>query len=431
MTAQTATHPAREIADRRACDVLVMGGGPGGSATATFLAQQGLNVVLVERDSHPRFHIGESLLPGSMPFLERLGVLDQVAEIGVHKPGAVFVSECGQKEQFFAFRRALLGGPENAYQVRRDQFDELLFRNAANYGVTSMENTEAEVAELDDNGATVLTTGPDGSTTEWQARFLIDASGRSTVTSRMLQQKRPDPRNTSAAIFGHFHGIPGPEGEKEGSIRIHLTNPGWVWQIPLKDGVTSVGLVAPGEYIRTREGGIEDLFRKHFSQHPHLHEMITNAELAAPLRSTGNFSYRATEATGPCHLKVGDAYGFLDPIFSTGVHLALTSASEAAATVQDCMARPARAPRRLAAYDRKIRHRLTFVSWFVYAIHRPCFRYLMMHPQNLLGVEQAVISLLAGDFRPDPRLRARIALFKMIRYLTEKFVRVREHAYAG
>ncbi|MFK7944689.1 MAG: NAD(P)/FAD-dependent oxidoreductase [Paracoccaceae bacterium] len=431
MTAMTSAERATEISDHKTCDVLVMGGGPGGAATATFLAMSGLKTVLVERESHPRFHIGESLLPGSMPFLEKLGVLDQVRKIGVCKPGAVFISECGEVERVFHFKRALLGGPENAYQVRRDEFDELLFRNATANGVTTLEMTEAKVAKLTPNAATVHTTDQDGHTIEWQARFLIDASGRSTVTSKMLQQKRPDPRNTSAAIFGHFHNIQRKEGPDGGNIRIHLTDPGWVWQIPLRDGVTSVGLVAPGEYIRTRESGIEDLFRDHFSRHPHLAQMLDAATPVGALRSTGNFSYRATEATGASHLKVGDAYGFLDPIFSTGVHLALMSAFEAANAVQDCLARPARASRRLAAYDRKIRHRLTFVSWFVYAIHLPSFRYLMLNPRNILGVEQAVISLLAGDFRPDPRLRGRIALFKAIRYLTEKLVRVKEQAHAG
>lgn len=408
--------PAAFAARRQSCDVMVIGGGPGGSATAAFLARHGLDTVLVERDAHPRFHIGESLLPHSIPILDDLGVLRQVQEIGVFKPGAEFVGEDGETEAVFEFRRALLGGPTHAYQVLRSEFDELLFRNAARCGVRTLERTSAVVRDLGEHGATVRTSGPDGDVVDWQARFLVDASGRSTVTSRLLAQKRPDPRNTSAAIFGHFCGIPQQEGARTGNIRIYLTNPGWIWQIPLRGGVTSIGLVAPGDYLRAREGGVDALFAAHIARHPHLADILSPGRPANRLQATGNFSYRAIEAAGPSHVKVGDAYGFLDPIFSTGVHLALLSASEAANAIRDCLAHPTRRLARLAAYDRTIRRRLSFVSWFVYMIHDPSFRHLMLHPRNVLGVEQAVISLLAGDFSADLRLRSRIALFKLFRY---------------
>ena len=414
---QAVTEPGPACAARRqSCDMLVIGGGPGGAAAATFLARQGLDTVLVERDAHPRFHIGESLLPQSLPILEDLGVLGRVRETGVHKPGAEFVSEDGRTEAIFEFRRALLGGPGHAYQVLRSEFDEILFRNAAAEGVRTLERTAATVRELREDGATVRTTGPGGDVVDWQTRFLVDASGRSTVTSKMLAQKVPDPRNTSAAIFGHFHGIPMLEGARAGNIRIHLTRPGWMWQIPLPGGVTSVGLVAPGDYLRAREGGIDALFDAHVARHPHIAAMLAGGTSANRLQATGNFSYKSTEAAGPSHLKVGDAYGFLDPIFSTGVHLALTSARDAAAAIRDCLADPSRRAARLAAYDRSIRRRLSFVSWFVYMIHDPAFRHLMLHPKNVLGVELAVISLLSGDFDPNLRLRSRIALFKLLRY---------------
>ena len=401
---------------RQSCDVLVIGGGPGGSAAATLLARQGLDTVLVERDAHPRFHIGESLLPRSLPILDDLGVLGRVHETGVFKAGAEFVGEDGRSEAVFEFRRALRGGPTHAYQVLRSEFDEILFRNAAEQGVRTLEQTSASVQDLQAEGAVVRTTGPGGEVTDWQTRFLVDASGRSTLTSKLLAQKRPDPRNTSAAIFGHFHGIPAQAGARAGNIRIYLTRPGWMWQIPLRGGVTSVGLVAPGDYLRAREGGIDALFNAHVARHPHIATILSAGTPANRLQATGNFSYISTEAAGPSHVKVGDAYGFLDPIFSTGVHLALTSADEAAAAIRDALARPSRRTARLAAYDRSIRRRLSFVSWFVYMIHDPTFRHLMLHPKNVLGIEQAVISLLSGDFSSDVRLRSRIALFKLFRY---------------
>jgi flavin-dependent dehydrogenase len=233
----------------------------------------------------------------------------------------------------------------------------------------------------------------------------------------MLAQKHPDPRCTSAAIFGHFRGIPRAEGARGGNIRIYLTDPGWVWQIPLRDDITSVGLVAPADYLRQRSGGIEAFFAAHCGRHRHIARMIGDAEMVEPLRATGNFSYRATRATGPSHIKVGDAYGFIDPVFSSGVQLALTSAREAADVVGAILAKPQVRTARLASYHRKIERRIRYVSWFIYQIQEPAFRHLMMNPRDFLGIERAVISLLAGDFRADLRIRTRVALFKLIRYM--------------
>ena len=421
---------AGENPQTKECDVLVVGGGPGGAATAGFLAKRGLDTVLLERESHPRFHVGESLLPRTLPILDELGLLERVHEIGVLKPGAEFVSPDGEVEAIFDFSRALLGGPEHAYQVRRSEFDELLFQRAGELGVRTYEQTAATVEEMTGTGAVVRTEGPEG-TRKWKTRFLVDASGRSTLTSKMLSQKRPDPRNTSAAIFGHFRGVPRHPGARGGNIRIHLTNPGWMWQIPLRDGVTSIGMVAQAENMRARNGCIASHFNEHCARHPHLARMIDGAELVGRLHATGNFSYFSTVAWGDSHIKVGDAYGFLDPIFSTGVHLALTGAREASAAIVDSLENPARRHINLRDYDKAVRRRFSFVSWFVYMIHDPAFRHLMLNPRNVLGVEQAVISLLSGDFRPDIRLRARIALFKAIRYMMGKTGRAREYQYAG
>ncbi|MDT8345709.1 MAG: NAD(P)/FAD-dependent oxidoreductase, partial [Thermohalobaculum sp.] len=396
---------------------MVIGGGPGGAATAAFLAMRGHHVVLVEKERHPRFHIGESLLPRTLPMLDELGVHDAVRAIGVHKPGAEFISEDGRHEAVFDFGRALLGGPDHAYQVRRSDFDQILFDRAAALGAEARQDTAAQILALGPEGAQVRTEGPDGEVIAWQTPVLVDASGRSTLVSNMLSEKRPDPHNTSAAIFGHFRGVPRRADARGGNIRIHLTRPGWMWQIPLRDEVTSIGFVAPGDHLRRRDCGIEAFFAAHCARHPHVAAMLDGAERIGPLHATGNFSYRATAASGPSHIKVGDAYGFIDPIFSTGVHLALTSAREAAAAIGDSLARPATRAARLAQYHRDIERRLSFVSWFIYQIHDPVFRGMMVHPRNVLGVEQAMISLLSGDFRPDPRIRTRIALFRLLRYI--------------
>ncbi|MEM6547891.1 MAG: NAD(P)/FAD-dependent oxidoreductase [Pseudomonadota bacterium] len=405
------------------CDVLVIGGGPGGAAAATLLVQAGLKVVIVEKDKHPRFHIGESLLPHTLPILESLGILDRVREIGLHKPGAEFISEDGEKTVRFHFDRALTDGPDHAYQVIRQDFDKLLFDRAREVGAIALEETVAEIISCDDTEALVQTRpasgdGP-GEPRLFRADFLVDASGRSTLTAKMRREREPDPRNTSAAIFGHFHGVPRPNGPEGGNIRIHLTRPGWMWQIPLPNGATSIGLVAPSAHLAKRDCGLEQYFRAHCTKHPEIARMVEHATLAAPMQGTGNFSYRAKNATGPGHIKVGDAYGFIDPIFSTGVHLALNSAKEATRAILQSRKRPKDRARLMTAYDAHIQWRLGYVSWFIYNIHDPAFREMLLNPRDILGIEKAVISLLAGDFRPDLRIRSRIWLFKAFRRLIE------------
>ncbi|MEM0922175.1 MAG: NAD(P)/FAD-dependent oxidoreductase [Pseudomonadota bacterium] len=409
------------------CDVFVLGGGPGGSAVATLLAEAGLRVVIAEKERHPRFHVGESLLPHSMPILKRLGVLDQVGGIGVEKPGAEFISEDGSVNTVFAFTRALTPGPATAFQVRRQDFDALLFRRAADAGAETLEETTARVISCNDGGAVIETnsesTGSDGAVSGdvrlFQAGLLIDASGRSTLMAKARREKTPDPRNTSAAIFGHFRNVPRREGARGGNIRIHLTDPGWMWQIPLQEGITSIGLVAPGAHMAGRKTGIEAFFRAHAARHPDIAGLLAQSEPVGQMHATGNFSYRAASAHGPGHLKVGDAYGFIDPVFSTGVHLALNSACEAADAVLATRGDPVLRARRFAAYDRHIRRRIDYVSWFIYRIHDPAFREMMLHPRDILGIERAVISLLAGDFRRDLRIQSRIWLFKALRHLVE------------
>jgi flavin-dependent dehydrogenase len=422
---------AAEPGETRNCDVLVIGGGPGGAATAIFLARRGLDVVIVEKGIHPRFHIGESLLPHSLPILEELGALDQVRAIGVEKPGAEFISEDGRTEAVFEFSQALLGGPSHAFQVNRAEFDKIIFDQAAATGATALEDTIATILSLDEDGATVRTRSGDGQVTDWRTRFLVDASGRSTVTSRMLAQKRPDPNCTSAAIFGHFRGVPRAKGVRGGNIRIYLTDPGWVWQIPLIDDITSIGLVVPGRYLQQRSGGIEAFFAAHCLRHPHIAGLIAGAERTGPLRSTGNFSYRATRATGSSHIKVGDAYGFIDPVFSSGVHLALTSAREAANAVSAILAKPRTRARQLARYHRRIERRISYVSWFIYQIQEPVFRHLIVHPRNILDIDRAVISLLAGDFSWNARIRIRVAMFKLIRYMIRPSTLANETRHVG
>lgn len=415
------------------CDVIVIGGGPGGSATAKFLADANIDVVLIERERHPRFHVGESLLPHSLPILEELGALERVKEIGVFKPGAEFISQDGERHAVFDFGRALTPGPDHAYQVPRAKFDEILFDCARNAGVRAFDEMTAVIDSCDESGVVVTGRLKDGTTRRFKADFLVDASGRSTLSARMRGEERPDRHTSSAAIFGHFTGVERLSGPTGGNIRIHLSDPGWIWQIPLPNDVTSIGLVVPGEDLAQREGSVDEFYHSRMSRNPAMTQAMRNARPIGALSTTGNFSYRATSSYAPGLIRVGDAYGFIDPIFSSGIHLALEGSRDAATAVISIRQKPKQRARILASYDSRIRRRIGRISWFIYSIQNPAFREMLLNPKDFFGVERAVISLLAGDLRPDIRLKSRLLLFKVLRKVVEmnNSEKQKVGAYAG
>ncbi|WP_230970483.1 NAD(P)/FAD-dependent oxidoreductase [Nitrogeniibacter aestuarii] len=381
------------------CDVLVIGGGPAGSTVATLLAEQGHAVTVLEKAHHPRFHIGESLLPANMPLFERLGVADQIREIGMMKPGAEFVSPWHDHTQTFHFADAWDKSMPYAYQVKRADFDHVLIRNAERKGAEVIEGCRVRDVDFlpDNGGAEVSAEHDDGRTQQWRARFVVDASGRDTFMANKFKAKHRNPDHNSSAIYAHFAGAKRNQGEAEGNITIFWFDHGWFWFIPLRDGVTSIGATVWPYYLKQRKGSLEAFFKDTIAMSPALAERLAGATMVTPVEATGNFAYSADHTHGANYLLLGDAYAFIDPVFSSGVMLAMQSGVVGAETIDTCLREPGKAARALVRFDKIMRRGPKEFSWFIYRITSPNMRELFMQPRNLLRMQEALLSLLAGD----------------------------------
>jgi len=402
--------------------VLVVGGGPAGSTIAALLAARGRRVVLVEKDRHPRFHIGESLLPLNLPLFDRLGVKQEIERIAMLKYGVEFVSPYHKRNVTYDFAHAWDKSFPYSYQVRRADFDHILLKNAAAKGAEVIEECRVgEVEFLREGGAVVTARDGDGGTRRWRADFLVDASGRDTLLAGRLGIKRRNRRHSSAAIFGHFAGAKRLPGKAEGNISIFWFDHGWFWFIPLADGTTSIGAVCPPAYLKSRKTDVADFFMSTIALCPEIADRLKDARLVAPVTATGNYSYSAERMTGRSFIMVGDAFAFIDPVFSTGVYLAMTSAFLGADAVEACLDAPRSAERVLKRYEVEARRGLAAFTWFIYRIPEPAFRNLFMSPRNYFRIEEAVLSLLAGDIFGRSPIGPRLACFKLLYYATSLF----------
>jgi flavin-dependent dehydrogenase len=401
------------------CDVLVIGGGPAGSTVASLLSEKGWKVVLLEKDHHPRFHIGESLLPMSLPIFDRLGVLDKVEEIGIVKNGAEFASPfhvCPPVT--FYFRGARDKRHPYAYQVRRSEFDHILLKNSKEKGTKVFEGVRVTGVDLNSNGMHVVTAKKEnGDPQEWRARYVVDATGRDSFLAKKLGTRKNNRSHTSSAIYSHFENAERLQGDDEGNISIYWFDEGWFWMIPLKDGTMSVGAVCRSEYLKNCHQDLDKFLMKTISLSPEVSRRLQHARMTIATRATGNYSYHSNHLVGKNYILIGDAFAFIDPIFSSGVHLALTSAIHSVDVIEATLNGNPKLPGIQKEYERKSKRGLKTLSWFIYRMTQPALRNLFMAPRNVFGIEEAVLSMLAGDLYRKNTIDFPLFLFKVLYYI--------------
>jgi flavin-dependent dehydrogenase len=398
----------------------VIGGGPAGSTAAALLATAGRDVVLLEKDVHPRFHIGESLLPRNIAIFDRLGVREAVDAIGVFKPGAEFISDETGRAITFRFAEARDKRFTYSYQVKRAELDALLFATARAKGARAEEGvrvTDIDFAE-DGGPAKVRARRTSGETLLFAPRFVLDASGRDTFLAGRMKTLTADKNNNTAAVYAHFRGVACRADEDAGCISIHLVDDGWFWVIPLPGELVSVGFVGTQRAFKARAGSLHDFLFARIAASASMRERMRDAELRSEVMASGNYSYRAGAAWGERYMLIGDAFGFIDPVFSTGVLLAMDAAELGAEVADTWLDDPVRGRALARKAERRMQRAMDRIGWLIYRINDPVMRGLFMAPRNYLGIRDSVISLLAGNFHPAGGGRLPLLAFKAVFHAT-------------
>lgn len=378
-------------------DAIVIGGGPAGSTVASRLAQRGRHAVLVEQERFPRFHIGESLLPCSMPLFDQLGVRTALAAAGfLPKYAAEFVTGEGNLTRRYEFAHGVVDGPPSAYEVDRADFDRVLLDRAGELGVEVRQGVRATAFDADRTGARVVVRDAGGNSETLSARVLVDASGQGSLVARRFGLRVMDDELRNFAVFSHFEGAERASGVREGDISIVIVPGGWWWVIPLAGDRTSLGFVAPARVLSGRKPD-QAYFEERIAGTPYLARRFAQARRVAPVRAASDYSFSCKRIVGPGWVLVGDAAGFIDPVFSTGVCLGMQGGFRVADAIDRALA---------GAADGSVRHYADYVRWhthamrlyrgFVRGFYRPEFVEVLMNPSDWMSLRQAVTSLLAG-----------------------------------
>jgi flavin-dependent dehydrogenase len=400
------------------CDVAVIGGGPAGSAAGAMLASGGLKVLILEKESFPRFCVGESLLPHGNDLLRELGVWQKMEEAGfLRKYGAEFCAGDRSRFQRFWFSRNMGPDHEYSYQVDRARFDQLLLDHARDQGCDVREGTRVlSLGDPDTERMTLRCRGEEGESTVL-CRWVVDASGRNAFAGQRIGfRRRATQKGRRAAIYGHFGGVFRNSGKAEGHITIVRTSGGWFWMIPLAGDRTSVGLVLPAEQARASESRTtEEIFHEAVEATPEVRGRMLGASALTPLRITGDYSWKFSSFAGRRVVLAGDAAGFVDPIFSSGVMLALKSSMGAASLIlrADARGRSLTLAERWT-YTRDVSGWMNRYARIIRAFYDRAGFEVFMNPAPVFQIPGSIGRLVGGEVRPGFSDSLRLTLFHAI-----------------
>jgi flavin-dependent dehydrogenase len=393
-------------------DVAIIGGGPAGSTAATLLSRRGRRVVLFEKDAYPRFKIGESLLPHSLGTLDKLGIRAQLDARAVRKAGGEIASACGRRITRFYFENALDLDARHAYQVERAWFDKMLLDHAAANGAEVRQPSGISRIEFDDAGATLHSdSGP------VRARYLLDCSGRNAVTGSHFNLKRRYNHLQKFSVYAHFEGVQRDEGRDAGLTRLVRGRDNWFWLIPIDDRRTSVGVVMDIADFRGAGQTPEEALESAIDRSALMRSRMSASRRVTEIFAVGDYSYRNTRLHGRRWLLAGDAAGFIDPIFSTGVFLAIHSAERATEAIDLALRHPRLGVLRFAAYAWSLRRTLNRYLRFASAWYTAEFIDVFSTPRPPFQIPQAVNSVLGGNIRPSFAVRWRLAFFYLVLWI--------------
>jgi flavin-dependent dehydrogenase len=396
-------------------DVLVLGCGPGGSSTATFLAKAGKRVLALEKEVFPRFHIGESLLPCNMRIFEEMGVMPALRQAGFPiKYAAQFQLGNGSICTRFVFREGRFNSVPAAIQVERALLDHLLLKNTRACGADVREGWTASRFETDADGVNVEARDPAGNVHQFRASFLVDATGRGNLTGNQENLREIHPKWKKLAVFGHFENVALDPGEaRTDTIIVRLENK-WFWIIPVSATKTSVGIVFDKDEFTQAGGTPPEIFQRWVDSTPPVKKRMQDARLVGAIQTTSDFSYHNRRLVGPRLLRVGDAAGFMDPIFSAGVYLASWSGKLAAEVIIKSLEAGKPRPALLTEYEKRVNRGLRFYWRVVEQYYTTPFMELLLRPGNHYDLPSAVNAVLAGELEGGWSLRWRLEYFFLL-----------------